>query len=87
MAWTGIDNPAVAADVAGWTGYRLEEASDTLSIDPDEEFVNLSAYLPIGLSVDVGLAAEGEAEQIVTEALVARLHELGLIEGDPPAEA
>lgn len=86
MAWTGIDNPAVAADVAGWAGYRLDEASDTMSRDPDEEFVSLSAYLPIGLSVDVGLAAEGEAEQIVKEALVARLHDLGLIEGDPPAE-
>lgn len=78
MAWTGIDDPAIAAEVAGWTGYRLDESSKLLSKDPDEDFVSLAVYLPTDMSID-GLSADDQkAHEEAIEALIAKLRDLGL---------
>jgi hypothetical protein len=79
MAWTGIDDPAIAADVGGWTGYRLDESSKSLSKDPDEDFVSLAVYLPMDMSIGDGLPADDQkAHEEAIEALVAKLRDLGL---------
>lgn len=80
MAWTGIDDPAIAEDVAGWSGYRLDESSGTLSKHPDEDFVSLITYLPIDMSIDGLSADDAEAHHEALEALVAKLGDLGLTE-------
>ncbi len=59
MAWTGIDDPAVAASVAGWAGYELDESSHSLSMISDEELRALVSQFPIMLSIDA-LPSEGE---------------------------
>jgi hypothetical protein len=83
MAWTGIEDPAIAADVAGWAGSRLDEASGSLSIDPDEDYVGLVRDLPIGLSMDLPLELGSEqAHEEVTNALAEALLDRGLVEGE-----
>lgn len=80
MAWTGIDDPDLAADVAGWGGYRLDQASGTLSEDPDGDFVALTTWLPINMSIDGVPPDKEEAEVQAVEALDSMLIDRGLTE-------
>lgn len=50
MAWTGIDDPQIAVDVAGWAGYELGSDSQTFSLSVEEEMVELTRDLPINLT-------------------------------------
>lgn len=77
MAWTGIDDPALAADVGGWAGYRLDEDSESLSPDPDEDYLALGVDLPINLSVDFIGSDRPDYEECV-DAVKEALIDLGL---------
>ena len=83
MAWTGIEDPGVAADVAGWMNYQLDEQTGILSRDRDDEYDGLVTGLPIALSVDEVI--DGLSREEVAEALEDYLRSLGLMEGQEEA--
>lgn len=77
MAWTGINDPEVAAEVGGWAGYQLDTATQSLLPNPEEDFVSLACDLPIELSIDdLGQDAD-EAHEQATQALSEHLIQRG----------
>lgn len=82
MAWTGFQDPAVAADIAGWAGYVLQADSETFAIETDELLLQLARDFVIHSSMgEWDLTSDGGREAFA-ESLAEFLIELGL--GDPP---